>query len=38
MENNKYDLSLQLAIDIARNLGTTMGDLYFLVFLPYHIF
>lgn len=28
IENNKYDPSLQLAFDIARNLGVTMEDLF----------
>jgi len=28
IENNKYDPSLQLAFDIASNLGTTMEELF----------
>ncbi|MEK3854215.1 helix-turn-helix transcriptional regulator [Cytobacillus sp. FSL H8-0458] len=28
IENNKYDPSLQLAFDIARNLGVIMEDLF----------
>lgn len=28
IENNKYDPSLQLAFDIAKNLGITMEDLF----------
>lgn len=28
IENNKYDPSLQLAFDIARQLGTTVEDLF----------
>lgn len=28
IENNKYDPSLQLAFDIAKQLGTTMEDLF----------
>lgn len=28
IENNKYDPSLQLAFDIAKNLGTTLDELF----------
>ncbi|SDT10034.1 putative transcriptional regulator [Paenibacillaceae bacterium GAS479] len=28
IENNKYDPSLQLAFDIARNLGVTVDELF----------
>ena len=29
IENNKYDPSLQLAFDIAKNLGVTVDNLFF---------
>ncbi|MEH7239577.1 helix-turn-helix transcriptional regulator [Bacillus sp. JJ1562] len=29
IENNKYDPTLQLAFDLARNLGVTVDELFF---------
>lgn len=29
IENNKYDPTLQLAFDLARNLGITVDELFF---------